>query len=128
MLKLSPILEHVVEVMHGDLTQYERNQVIKAFKQGRCQIMAATDVAGRGLDIPEVELVIQIKPPQDIDSYIHRSGRTARAGKFGACITLFDQSQEYLLRLIEENCGIEFMNRAVPTAQACEEAVSGSSI
>lgn len=121
-LKLSRQLSQVVEVMHGDLSQFERNKVIKDFKSGLCQIMAATDVAGRGLDIPEVDMVIQIKPPMDIDAYIHRAGRTARAGKFGACITLFDDQQEYLVTAIAERAGIEFMPRAAPASETVHKA------
>jgi ATP-dependent RNA helicase DDX21 len=125
-LKLSSKLSHVVEVMHGDLTQFERNKVIKEFKAGIVQILAATDVAGRGLDIPEVDMVIQIKPPMDIDAYIHRAGRTARAGKFGACITLFDDQQQFLVEAIAERAGIEFLNRNPPASETVQKAQSES--
>lgn len=67
--------------MHGDIPQHSREMTLAAFKDGRLKVLVATDVASRGLDIPNVELVIQVEPPQDIEAYIHRSGRTARAGK-----------------------------------------------
>ena len=71
-------------------------------------MLVATDVASRGLDIPNVELVIQIQPPQDAEVYIHRSGRTARAGKNGICITLYGKKDAYLLDIIASKCGVTF--------------------
>ena len=75
--------------MHGDIAQTQREVTIKRFKEGKFQVLVATDVASRGLDIPNVDLVIQIEPPKDTETYIHRSGRTARAGKSGTCITFY---------------------------------------
>lgn len=69
-------------------------------------ILVATDVAARGLDIPDVDLVVQIEAPQDIESYIHRSGRTARAGKSGKCILIYKDPQD--VRQIEKQAGIQF--------------------
>ena len=74
----------------------------------------ATDVASRGLDIPNVDLVIQIEPPQDTETYIHRSGRTGRAGKSGTCITFYNKNNQYLLRLIEDRAGIRFKQITPP--------------
>jgi len=68
----------------------------------------ATDVASRGLDIPNVDLVIQIEPPQDAETYIHRSGRTGRAGKSGKCITLYNRNNIQFLRNVEDRAGIKF--------------------
>ena len=70
--------------------------------------MIATDVASWGLDIPDVDLVIQTSPPTEIESYIHRSGRTAWAGKEGKCITLFDSKNSGVMKLIEQNAGFKF--------------------
>lgn len=64
--------------------------------------MIATNVAARGLDIPLVDLIIQLSPPDDIDSYIHRSGRTGRAGMTGTCITLITKQEENVMRRIEQ--------------------------
>lgn len=75
--------------MHGDIAQNQREVTMKRFKEGKFKILVATDVAARGLDIPNVELVIQIEPPKDTETYIHRSGRTARAGNKGTCITFY---------------------------------------
>lgn len=63
--------------------------------------MIATNVAARGLDIPQIDLIIQLSPPEDPDYYIHRSGRTGRAGKTGTCITLITKWEEALVRKIE---------------------------
>jgi ATP-dependent RNA helicase DDX21 len=60
-------------------------------------VLVATDVASRGLDIPNVELVIQTEPPKDTETYIHRSGRTARAGKTGTCITFWTMKQKFMI-------------------------------
>jgi ATP-dependent RNA helicase DDX21 len=60
-------------------------------------VLVATDVASRGLDIPNVDLVIQMEPPKDVETYIHRAGRTARAGKEGTCITFYSHREKYLI-------------------------------
>ena len=62
---------------------------MKRFKEGKVNVLVATDVASRGLDIPNVDLIIQIETPKEVEPYIHRSGRTARAGKDGVCITFY---------------------------------------
>ena len=67
-----------------------------------------------GLDIPEVDLVIQTEPPKDVDSYIHRSGRTGRAGRTGVSICFYKSQQEYKLRQVENTAGIKFKRVPVP--------------
>jgi superfamily II DNA/RNA helicase len=84
-----PDLKNCIEVMHGDCEQYQREATIQRLREGKMRWLVATDVAARGIDIQNVELIIQTEPPRDADTYIHRSGRTARAGKFGSCITMF---------------------------------------
>lgn len=79
--------------MHGDIEQRKRFERLNAFKSGDVNVLIATDVAARGLDIPNVELVINYDAPQRVEAYVHRSGRTGRAGKTGTCITLF---QDYI--------------------------------
>ena len=73
--------------IHGDLAQSERDSVLAGFKRGEIQFLIATNVAARGLDIPDVEHVINFDVPQNAEEYIHRIGRTARAGKKGSAIT-----------------------------------------
>jgi ATP-dependent RNA helicase DDX21 len=101
-------------VMHGDIPQYQRESTIRAFKEGGLQVLVATDVASRGLDIPHVDLVVQTEPPQDTESYIHRSGRTARAGRSGMCVTLYDSRNEELLIRAEHLAGIRIERVAAP--------------
>lgn len=82
--------------IHGDKTQWERTNALEKFKRGQCNIMVATDVAARGLDIPDVEAVINFSFPLTIEDYVHRIGRTGRAGKEGTAHSLFTQ-QDYKL-------------------------------
>ena len=88
--------------MHGDIAQTEREITMKRFKEGKSRCMVATDVAARGLDVPNVDLVIQIEPPKEAETYIHRSGRTARAGAKGVCITFFNDKNRSLIDMIQE--------------------------
>lgn len=74
---------------------------MKRFKEGKFSVLVATDVASRGLDIPNVDLVIQVEPPKEVETYIHRAGRTARAGRNGTCITFYGKKHEGMIRLIE---------------------------
>ena len=103
-----------VEVMHGDITQNLREVTLKRFKEKKFSVLVATDVAARGLDIPSVDLVVQIEPPKDTETYIHRSGRTARAGRSGSCITFYTLKQKMLISLIEQKAGIQFEKIGAP--------------
>ena len=114
-LLLSDQITHDVEVMHGDIAQNQREVTIKRFKDGKFQVLVATDVASRGLDIPNVELVIQLEPPKDTESYIHRSGRTARAGRSGTCITFFNRKNEEFLHRIEDMAGVKMDRVPIPS-------------
>lgn len=77
---------------------------MNAFRNGKRKILIATDVASRGLDINNVGLVIQLEPPRNTEPFIHRAGRTGRAGKKGICVTLFDRKKnlQNMLRIEEE--------------------------
>lgn len=76
--------------MHGDISQAMRERTIEAFKKNVLRVLIATDVASRGLDIPNVDLIVQFNPPKNTETYIHRSGRTARAGASGTCVTFYN--------------------------------------
>ncbi|KFM02534.1 Nucleolar RNA helicase 2, partial [Aptenodytes forsteri] len=102
--------------LHGDIPQKQREVTLKGFRNGVFEVLIATNVAARGLDIPEVDLVIQCSPPKDVDSYIHRSGRTGRAGRTGICICLFQRREEDLLKQVEHKAGITFKRVGVPSA------------
>lgn len=85
----------VVEVMHGDISQKQREVTMQRFKDNKFKVLVATDVAARGLDVKDIELVVNLEPPKEVETYIHRSGRTARAGAKGTCITFYDQKNAY---------------------------------
>ena len=88
-LMISDKLKHEVQIIHGVINQAQREATFLAFRNGKIKCLVATDVAAHWLDIPSVDLVIQSEPPKDIDSYIHRAGRTASAGRSGTFITLY---------------------------------------
>ena len=92
--------------MHGDIAQNQREVTLKRFKEGKFNVLVATDVASRGIDIPNVDLVIQVEPPKDVETYIHRSGRTARAGRGGQAITIVTQYDIPLMHKIENKISI----------------------
>ena len=75
--------------------------MFKSFREGKLKCMIATNVAARGLDIPKIDLIIQLSPPEDVEYYIHRSGRTGRAGKSGTCVTLITKWEEPTVQKIE---------------------------
>lgn len=83
-----------VECLHGDRTQGQRNSAMKGFREGRCRILVATDVASRGLDIEQVEHVINYDLPESREDYIHRIGRTGRQGRFGQALTFFTPEEK----------------------------------
>ena len=99
---------HSVGVLQGDLTQLERDKVMRAFKKNRIQFLIATDLAARGIDIPELSFVIHHQLPEQIDYYTHRSGRTARAGKKGLSIVLIDPREKKRLKQISHSLNIHF--------------------
>lgn len=100
-LLLSDKIKQDVEVMHGDIAQNQREVTLKRFKDGKFRCLVATDVAARGLDVPSVDLVVQVEPPKEVETYIHRSGRTARAGASGVCITFYTDRTEYMIQQIQ---------------------------
>lgn len=87
------------------------------FRTNQLKVLVATDVASRGLDIPNVDLVVQIEPPNNTESYIHRSGRTARAGASGTCITFYNNKNEHLIDQIGEQAGIAMERISKPRPQ-----------
>lgn len=110
------------EALHGDLAQSQRERALGAFRAGRVRVLVATDVAARGLDIPEVDLVVQYHLPQDHESYVHRSGRTGRAGRTGTAIVLYGEREQRELRNLEHATGVHFKERAHPTPREVREA------
>ncbi|KAJ3021704.1 Nucleolar RNA helicase 2 [Thoreauomyces humboldtii] len=102
------------QVIHGDISQAQRETAMQGFRDGKFKCLITTNVCARGVDIPEVDLVINCEPPADVESYIHRSGRTGRAGKSGVCVTFYKPQQEYLLTNIAKKAGVNFTRVSAP--------------
>ena len=103
--------------LHGDFTQAQRDEVMGKFKTGMLDILVATDVAARGLDIKDVTHVVNYSIPQNPDSYVHRIGRTGRAGKSGIAITLVNPREYRHLRLIEKTARTVINKKKLPSAE-----------
>ncbi len=104
------------EALHGDMGQSERDRVMKRFRDGAADLLVATDVAARGLDIDTVTHVINYDIPWDVEQYIHRIGRTGRAGRTGDAITLVSGRERAQLRNIERMIGSTIKPARIPTA------------
>ena len=108
--------------LHGDLSQAQRDLVMNHFRQGFTQILVATDVAARGLDVNNLTHIINYNLPDDIDTYVHRSGRTGRADKTGICISLVHVKEKHKIRAIEKQLKQPLERALIPTAQqVCEK-------
>ncbi|CAF0850614.1 unnamed protein product [Rotaria sp. Silwood1] len=116
-LSVSHDIKAEAHVLHGDIPQDKRELVLKKFREGKYRLLITTDVAARGLDIPEVDLVIVTAPPKDVESYIHRSGRTGRAGAQGKCICLYKSNQTRDLKRVEIEAGIKFTRIEPPRTE-----------
>ncbi|XP_069124943.1 nucleolar RNA helicase 2-like [Argopecten irradians] len=114
-LAVSPLIKQDGHVLHGDIPQGKRESVLKMFKEGKYKVLITTDVAARGLDVPLVDLVIQCNPPKDVDSYIHRSGRTGRAGRSGVCVCFYKPQEEHDLAWVETKARIKFKKIGGPS-------------
>ncbi len=108
--------------IHGDFTQSLRDEMMRKFKSGKIDILVATDVAARGLDINDVTHVINYSIPQNPDAYIHRIGRTGRAGKSGIAITLVTPREYNQLRLIERSAKTKIKKGKLPTRDEVRQA------
>nr|XP_020663614.1 nucleolar RNA helicase 2 [Pogona vitticeps] len=127
-LALNASIKQDAQSLHGDIPQQQREVTLKGFRNGAFEVLVATNVAARGLDIPEVDLVIQNSPPKDVESYIHRSGRTGRAGRAGICICLYQRKEDHQLRQVEQKAGITFKRVGVPTATDIIKASSKDAV
>ena len=105
------------ESLHGDLSQPQRDQTMQKFRQHTVQLLVATDVAARGLDVDDLTHVINYGMPDDIESYTHRSGRTGRAGKNGTSISIIHVKEKFKVRNIEKVIGKSFVDGTLPTPQ-----------
>ena len=106
---------HRAEAIHGGMSQPQRDRVMQAFRSGQTELLVATDVAARGLDIPSVSHVINFDLPSSAEVYVHRIGRTGRAGREGAAITILDPREQRLLRSIEQHTKAKVIVAPVPS-------------
>ena len=105
------------EALHGDLSQQQRDLTMQKFRQHTIQLLVATDVAARGLDVDDLTHVINYGLPDDIENYTHRSGRTGRAGKKGTSICIVHLREKFKIRNIEKVIGKEFEKGVIPSAE-----------
>ncbi len=105
------------ESLHGDLSQQQRDLTMQKFRQHLTQLLVATDVAARGLDVDDLTHVINYSMPDDTESYTHRSGRTGRAGKKGTSIAIIHSRERHKVRDVEKTIGKEFVAGKLPTPQ-----------
>jgi len=105
--------KHKVGVLHGDMTQDERNHIMSRMQQGHISVLVATDVASRGLDVKNIDLVVNFDLPRSGDDYVHRIGRTGRAGEQGLAVSLVDHSEWNLKASIERYLRIELEVRKI---------------
>lgn len=106
-----------IEALHGDLTQQQRDKVMLRFRQKSIQMLIATDVAARGIDVEGITHVINYELPDDMEVYTHRSGRTARAGKSGICISICHSRETYKIRQIEKMINALFHRLDIPSGK-----------
>lgn len=109
------------DALHGDLSQAQRDQVMQKFRTHSLQMLVATDVAARGLDVDSLTHIINYNLPDDIDHYTHRSGRTGRAGKTGVSIAIINLKEKYKIKNIEKIIGKKFKRELIPNGrEICE--------
>jgi len=108
--------------LHGDLSQQQRDHVMNHFREGNLQMLVATDVAARGLDVNNLTHVINYSLPDEAENYVHRSGRTGRADKTGVCISLVNMREKGKIRMIEKQLSQPIAQAKIPTGmQVCEK-------
>ena len=106
---------YFAEGLHGDLKQVQRDRVMNSFRNGRTEILVATDVAARGIDVDDVEAVFNYDIPQDDEYYVHRIGRTGRAGREGIAFNFVVGREVYKLRDIQRYCKTKIIPQAIPS-------------
>lgn len=106
---------YFAEGLHGDMKQQQRDRVMNGFRNGKTEILIATDVAARGIDVDDVEAVFNYDVPQDDEYYVHRIGRTGRAGKAGMAFTLVVGKEVYKLKDIQRYCKTKIKSQPIPS-------------
>ena len=117
------------QALHGDVGQKQRDSTLAAFRSGSFNVLVATDVAARGIDIKDVDLVIQLQPPRGTDTYVHRSGRTGRAGQTGTSVLMFGPREARDIVQIERQLGhgFKFDLQGPPSTEAALNAIAYTS-
>ncbi|MFN2366778.1 MAG: DEAD/DEAH box helicase, partial [Desulfurivibrionaceae bacterium] len=114
------------DALHGDLTQIQRDQVMKKFRAKNLQLLVATDVAARGLDVTDLTHVINYNLPDDTSNYTHRSGRTGRAGQAGISVAIINLKEKFKIREIEKNLNKKFNQGRIPSGmEICRKQLIG---
>lgn len=113
---------HTAEAIHGDLNQVQRERVVGRFRTGQVSALIGTNVAARGLDIPEVDLVVHYRIPNEADSYQHRSGRTGRAGREGTVVLFYNARERRDLGMLERGVSRRFKRQGPPQPQEIQGA------
>ena len=109
------------DALHGDMSQAQRNYVMEKFKKGQIQLLVATDVAARGIDVDNLTHVINYNLPEQLEAYVHRSGRTGRAHNKGVAVTIVHMKEVRQISILEKKVGKKFERKMVPNgAEICE--------
>ncbi len=122
-IETQEITEHLMrdgynaDALHGDLSQSQRERILNKFRSRKLQILVATDVAARGLDVKEITHVVNFSLPDDIETYTHRSGRTGRAGNLGTSVVLISPMEKFKLKRISEKVKKEFVINLIPSGE-----------
>ena len=111
-----------VSSISGEMEQPERNRALADFKRGKLRVLVATDVAARGIDVQDIARVIHAEPPDDADSYTHRSGRTGRAGRKGQSLVLSSPSAASKTAMLLKRARVQFRILTIPTADDIRRA------
>ena len=118
--------QYNADTIHGDLSQNERDDVMQRFRKRHLQILVATDVAARGLDVDDLTHVINYNLPDDEEIYVHRSGRTGRAGNNGISIAIISGREMHRIKRIERSSSIKFVKKKTPTGyDVCKKRLYG---
>jgi ATP-dependent RNA helicase DeaD len=117
---------YATDRLHGDLSQMQRNKVMEKFRRRAFEFLVATDVAARGLDVDDLEVVFNFDLPNDAEDYTHRIGRTARAGKSGRAITFVSGRELYKLQSMVRFANLKIRRERVPSLDQVEEARAGA--
>jgi superfamily II DNA/RNA helicase len=112
--------------IHGNLNQRQRERALAGFTAGHPRVLVATDVAARGIHVDDVDLVVHFDPPNDAKDYLHRSGRTARAGASGTVVAMVDPSQQRLLATMHREAGVTPVSHRVGAGHEAVQEIASS--